>query len=195
MLYSVITSTNADEVSRKIRSDVVKHPVILSKALSRLAYLAKEDSKDSMVKELDRPKPFTQNAIQYQKANTRTLTSAIFVNKKNTYLQFMVYGGVRRKSRGRVLVPGKNLRNDRYGQLSRAKRRRILKSPKTFRVEKNGQSYLMRRIGKRTEFVASLEKQTKYKTTGYWKFHDAGLRSYDKRFNKLIIAEHRKYIK
>lgn len=195
MAYSVLATTNGPAISRQIRADAAKHPRILSNALSRLAYYGRLDAQDSMKRELDRPKPFTVKAVNYTKSNARTLRSSVFVNKNNTYLPTVVYGGIR-QNRGRILVPNRQLRTDRYGNLGRARRRNILSSPKTFVINKGGKKKLYRRTGKRRiQFVASLERSTRYKAGGYWKFHDSALRTHDRRFSRLLTLEHRKLIK
>lgn len=191
MAYSIIASSNGRAVQEQLLADASKHPQALSNALSKLAYQAKIDSVESAKKELDRPKPYTLKAIIYKKSKRTTLVSSVLINPNNEYLPTVVYGGTRR-NKGRVLVPSRKLRTDRYGNLGKARRKRILASPKTFKVTRGGKTFLMRRIGKRVEFVASLEKSTEYRKSGYWKFHDSNLRTYDRRFGGLFNAEYTK---
>lgn len=194
MSYEVLATGNGPAIARTIRRDARRHPQIMAKALSRLAYFGQHDARESMKRELDRPKPFTLNAVNYKRASVRNLESSVFVNPNNTYLHYMVYGGTRQE-RGRILVPDRALRTDRYGNLGRAKRRRIIASPNSFVVKRGGRKLLMRRVGKRLDFVASLEERASYRSGGYWKFHDSGVRAYSRRFNSLFIQEHRRAIR
>ena len=194
MAYSITIGTNGREVETRLRADADKHPAVLSAALSRLAYFARLDSQESAKKELDRPKPYTLKAINYSKSSRSTLRSSVFINKNNDYIHMVVYGGIRR-NRGRILVPDKSLRTDKYGNLSRTRRRNLLRNPKTFKVARGGKEFLMRRVGKRVKFVASLERSTKYKTKGYWNFHDSNLKTYDRRFGLLFNEQFYKMIK
>ena len=194
MTYSIIANENAAGISRQMRSDARRHPQILAKSISRLAFFGREDSKELMKRELDRPKPFTVNAVGSTRATTAKPEADVFVNKNNTYLHFMVFGGVR-QSRGRILVPDAKLRTDRYGNLSRAKRRRIVASPKTFVVNSGGRRSLVRRVRKRLEFVGGLEQRVSYKRGGYWGFFESTVRTYDRRFNKIFNQEHTKAIR
>lgn len=194
MSFSVVAHSSAENVKKLLKQDLSKGGTILSKALSRQAYYARLDEQEGMREQLDRPKRFSQNAVSYKKSTKVSLKSSVLVNPNNDYLHRMVYGGTRLPQRKRVFVPDRKLRTDASGNMSRARRRRMLGSPKAFMVKsRKGNDVLMLRQGKRLILVGSMERQTRYKGR-YWRFHDIAVKSFDKRFDRLFLAEHRKAI-
>jgi len=195
-MVAINAYSTAQAVKKRLRTDARKHPAILAEALSGVAFEGRRDLQKSMVTDLDRPTRFSQNALNYQKATTRTLTSSVLVNKSNGYLHFMVFGGVRTASqRGRVLVPAKQLRTNRHGNLSKARRRRFVSSPSTFSIRKGRKQVLMNRSGRKVTLVGALEQETKYDATGYWDFFGHGLKAFDRHFNRKYIRAFNKRIR
>ena len=194
MAYTITAQTNALEISSQVLRDARKHPQIINATLNRLAFFSRKDGQDSMKRDLDRPKRFTLNALIFSRSSVKTLRSSVFVNRNNTYLHYMVFGGLRKNERGRILVPSRALRTDAAGNLSRGRRRRLVNDPKTFVKQKGGQRMLLRRVRRRVQFVATLEQTTRYRTTGYWKFFESAENTFDSRFPALFRSEHRRFI-
>ena len=196
MAFSIVANTNSNAISARIRSDALKYPKIFSSALNSLAFHARKDEQESMRKELDRPKRFSQNAILYSKASFSNMRSSVYINPRNDYLHYMVLGGVRTPKVKRIFIPSQHLRTDASGNISRTRRRNIVKNPKTFKIRtKKGKELLMRRKSKRKlEVVANLKDRTLYRTTGYWDFYGTAIRTYDRRFNGLVVKAHDRFI-
>lgn len=112
-------------------------PFAASMALNNSMFAVRDGWKEEMLKVFDRPTPYTQNAVLYQKATKERLQAIVFIkneaskgNAPNAYLAPEVYGGARRpKAFERALqrnprtrkyfLPGLGMVNqlDQYGNI------------------------------------------------------------------------------
>ena len=172
-------------ISSNVRADVRENRRVLNSALSSLAYHARLDAQESMRRELDRPKPYTQKAVLYQRSTLNSLKSSVFINRDNEYLPRLVHTGIRYPLRKKILIPSPALRTDQYGNMSRSRRRRMLSRSNTFSIQSRGRTLLMTRIRKRLTVIGLLSDKTRYPRQ-YYDFYGSAIKTYDRRFDRLM---------
>lgn len=115
----------------------------LAKSLTRVAKEVQKAQIEEIPKLLDRPKPFTMNAIRVRAANKRNLTATVFMMDKTAwYLEPYEFGGKTKLNKGaksQVLPVKQKL--DQYGNIPRMTIGRLSKRKDIFIGEiktKNG---------------------------------------------------------
>lgn len=111
-------------------------PFATAVTLTRLAEAVKAEMPAVLERELDRPKPFTTRFSVYtQRATKSNLYSEVgFKDRQAAYLAALLAGGARKlktaeqRFLGRPIVPGPDMRLDRYGNVPKATLVRILKA-------------------------------------------------------------------
>lgn len=115
----------------------------LAKSLTRVAKEVQKAQIEEIPKQLDRPKPFTMNAIRVRAANKKNLTATVFMMDKTAwYLEPYEFGGKTKLNKGaksQVLPVTQKL--DQYGNIPRMTIGRLSKRKDIFIGEiktKNG---------------------------------------------------------
>ena len=99
-----------------------------------------------MVKQLDRPTPFTVKGVRWQGANKadfklgRLHSRVYLMPKQAEYLSFQIEGGTRTPKGTAIAVPTNNVKLNRYGNLAGGQGRikRLLAKKNTFQGTING---------------------------------------------------------
>ena len=99
-----------------------------------------------MVKQLDRPTPFTVEGVRWQGANKvdfklgRLHSRVYLMPKQAEYLSFQIEGGARTPKGTAIAVPTSNVKLNRYGNLTGGQGRikRLLAKKNTFQGTING---------------------------------------------------------
>jgi hypothetical protein len=140
--------SNVDVKGALSKLDLVARetPFAMARALTLTAQQAKEDIVTRMVFDFDRPTPYTLNSLYIKPATKADLRAQVYIKTdaaKGTpavkYLAPEVYGGARHLKRseralmfrgmlkpGMMLVPGKGVRLDQYGNISAGTIQQIL---------------------------------------------------------------------
>lgn len=111
-------------------------PFATAVTLTRLAEAVKAEMPAELERVLDRPKPFTTRTSVYAQRATKTRLYSVvgFKDRQAGYLAALLEGGARKlktseqRFLGRPIVPGPDMRLDRYGNVSKATLVRILKA-------------------------------------------------------------------
>lgn len=147
-------------------------PFATSQALNDTAFQAKKDQVIQLPKTLDSPTPFTKKGMRVKKANKRAPVATIYIeDKRNEYMKYQVAGGVRKPRNKTILVPTRNLKLNKYGNITRAQRRKLFNDKKKhFTGTPQGMAGARAGVWKRTGaggrkglvMVAEFKKQVKY---------------------------------
>lgn len=93
-------------------------PFAASLTLNDVAFDARKNEQKRMVKDLDRPTPFTVRGVQVKKASKRRLESRVLIEKKRArYLKYQIHGGTRRPKGRALVIPGRAVRLNKYGNV------------------------------------------------------------------------------
>lgn len=164
--------------------------------LTRLARMSQAHQKQEMPRDLDRPNPYTRNSMVWYAAKRNKLESGVFVKRDQAeYLSRLVNTGIaiRRPLRSMIFVPSDAERTNQYGNIGRARRRSALQSPNTFVRDRGRYKIVLQRQGRRTRFVGTMVRQTKY-AGQYWKFYDRAREHADQVLPGIWISEFDKTI-
>ncbi len=132
-----------DEVQRALRglaSDQI--PYALSRAINGTAFQVMKAERAKITSTFDRPTPFVQRGIRYEKATKQTLTARIYAAPESDKAlspnafgggrETKIYEAVMRSAGvlqpGKHAVPGSGAKLDRYGNIDRDQLAAILKS-------------------------------------------------------------------
>lgn len=121
-------------------------PFAAALGLSMTAKKVMKVEQRMMVKQLDRPTPFSVKGVRWQGANKADfklgrLHSRIYLMPKQAeYLSFQIEGGTRTPKGTAIAVPTSNVKLNRYGNLAGGQGRikRLLAKKKTFQGTING---------------------------------------------------------
>jgi hypothetical protein len=143
----ITVKTNVEQAMKGLeRLNKQQIPFAAALGLTNTAKELAEIEKRMMVKQLDRPTPFTLRGIRYQRANkadyaTGRLHSRVYImDKQAEYLRLQIEGGTR-TPRGTVLtVPTKNIKLNKYGNIPGGQGRiqKLLNRKNTFQGTING---------------------------------------------------------
>jgi hypothetical protein len=143
----ITVKTNVEQAMKGLqRLNKQQIPFTAALGLTNTAKELAEVEKRMMVKQLDRPTPFTLRGVRYQRANkadyaTGRLHSRVYImDKQAEYLRLQIEGGTR-TPRGTVLtVPTKNLKLNKYGNIPGGQGRiqKLLNRKNTFQRTING---------------------------------------------------------
>ena len=114
-----------DAVRQLRRAGERNIPMAVAQTLTGTAVKLRDVQRRAMPKYLDRPTKFTRNAFLFDKARWRDFKTGRIqarlyaMDIQGGYLKYQVFGG-RRLPKGRaIVVPGKDTKLNRYGNLSR----------------------------------------------------------------------------
>ncbi len=104
-------SANLDKVVRR------KIPGAIVRGLNKTAFEVRDGEKAALPKYIDRPTPFTLNAFATRGANTRTMTSYVYLKPiQRAYMRWQILGGYTTRPK---VVPAKTWPLNAYGNLVR----------------------------------------------------------------------------
>ena len=116
-------SSNIKKVQRGMDKAARKQiPFAIAQTLTKLAYEAMQEEKAQTPRHIDRPTPFTAKGYRYKKANKKTLTALVYVDKADTerkYMQFPIHGGTAKGKRRALVHPTANTKLNKYGNIPR----------------------------------------------------------------------------
>ena len=108
-------------------------PFAISKALNDTAFQAKDALVAQMKQKLDNPTPFTLRAVRIKKATKHKQYAYVYINDTQAeYLDNMYFGGVKTPKKKAIVVPTKDVRLNKYGNLTKNKVKNLLKNPNYF---------------------------------------------------------------
>ena len=108
-------------------------PFAISKALNDTAFQAKDALVAQMKQKLDNPTPFTLRAVRIKKATKHRQYAYVYINDTQAeYLDNMYFGGVKTPKKKAIVVPTKDIRLNKHGNLTKNKVKNLLKSPNYF---------------------------------------------------------------
>lgn len=133
---------------KRFLSDLEKKqiPFATAQTLTRLAEAVKQEMPAELERALERPKPFTtRNSMYVQRASKSKLVATVgFKDRQAAYLDALLRGGQRKlkgneqRFLGRPIVPGPDVRRDRFGNVPRQTLVSILKAAQAKRVMPDG---------------------------------------------------------
>ena len=161
-------------------------PFAAKNAIDDTLYGLQQEEKKEIVRQLDRPTPFTVKGIQYQKVKSKKdLMGLLFIpENRYKYLKFQIEGGLRRPANRAIGIGVSKLRRNKYGNLPRKRITALLSEPGTFSGEINGVAGIWKipKEGKRVKNKAP-------KLLVLW----ATTATYSKRFDYYSVGN--KYVK
>lgn len=119
-------------------------PFATATAINKVAEVVRDAERANLEKVLDKPTPFTKNAIKIKKANKATLHAVVYMQDKTaSYLAPYEFGGLNKLNSEALLKPVGAVVNQ-YGNLPRNAMKRLLGKSNVFvgkvQFKKSGQT-------------------------------------------------------
>ena len=135
-----------------------------------------------LIKDIDRPTPFTQKGFTVNKAKKTKLRGEVFIQpNRMKYLQYAIFGGTRRPNR-KVIIIGTKKRNQ-YGNTPgmRNLRNKLLNQKNVFEGEsRGGTAGIWKRTKGETQLLARYVTRANYQKR--FKFFDTARKTANARF-------------
>lgn len=117
-----------------LQSASAQLPYAIASAINSTAFQVMQAERAEIKRVFDRPTPFVQKGIRYQKATKQTLTATVYAAPKPAQSLIAEVEGGQRKTKtfeaimrnagvlpaGRYIVPGSGAKLDRYGNIDRS---------------------------------------------------------------------------
>ena len=168
-MIEISVASNIKQVRRELNAMQRKQlPFATALALTRTAQAVQRAETAQIPRKIDRPTPFTQRAIAFDRATKSRLYSVVRVKPvQAAYLGWQISGGVRRPARSATAVPAKTLKLNQYGNI-KARRRGLLRNKNRFVATINGVYGIWgrasgRRAKRRIKLIAVLAERAVYK--------------------------------
>ena len=114
-------------------------PFVISKTINDVAFATIDRNNPDGVKQKAKDTfkggatPFTVGGFRYWKSTKKNLTAYVFVESaREKYMKFQIKGGTRQPHNKTILVPTKNIKLNKFGNLTRATRNRLFDDKKKF---------------------------------------------------------------
>ena len=114
-------------------------PFVISKTINDVAFATIDRNNPDGVKQKAKDTfkggatPFTVGGFRYRKSTKKNLTAYVFVESaREKYMKFQIKGGTRQPHNKTILVPTKNIKLNKFGNLTRATRNRLFDDKKKF---------------------------------------------------------------
>lgn len=150
--FKINVETDIREAQRMLKRVGERNiPLAIAQSLTGTAVHLRKVQMRMLPKHIDRPTPFTKKGILYQRAEWKdfkrgTMFARVYVNSpQDSYLKYQVYGGTRSPPNRSNIVPGKEARVNKFGNLSRKFVRTELAKPNTYVGKINGVSGIWQR--------------------------------------------------
>lgn len=177
-------------------------PFATAQAITSTLHVARKDVTSQLIKDIDRPNPWTKRAFRVEGAKKTTLRGRLFILPDQIkYLKYQIYGGVRLpKGTALAMKPAKHmpgdLKPDKYGNITRSKQARAQLARGAFSGVVNGVAGIWmppkmtktgkRRKGSRMKLLLAYERQAVYRPR--FRFFERGQNSirvnWPREFNK-----------
>lgn len=192
--FSFNVEGNLDEFVKGSKTLQVQDiPRVIADTLTGMANDAVEDESKATLKQLDRPKPYTQRAFRAQRAYRNKFVSEVFVMRNQMkYLKNAIFGGEQEDT-----YSPRNIRLNQYGNIPGMrggdKIEKLINQPDHFVAEFNGVKGVWRRYKNRRrkpKLVIQFVERKKY--TPQFFFEDIAKRSGNKNFYPNFLASVKK---
>jgi len=114
-------------------------PFVISKTINEVAFATIDRNNPEGVKQKAKDTfeggatPFTVGGFRYRKSTKKNLTAYVFVESaREKYMKFQIKGGTRQPHNKTILVPTKNIKLNKFGNLTRATRNKLFDDKKKF---------------------------------------------------------------
>ena len=162
--------------------------------LSAHAFLSFQYQKKKIPVDIDRPNPFTQNALAYYKARPNRLESGVFAKQKQAeYLARLLGPNVRYAQKKFVFIPAGDQRTDPYGNMPSRRRRTALRG-KIHTQRKGRNRMVFRREGRDRVYLGTFAPTTRY-VRKYWRFYDHAITHFDRTWRSTYNREFNRFMK
>lgn len=117
---TIRVTSNARDLARGLNDFIQRQvPFAIAQGINRTAQRVVEAERKNLADTLERPSPFTRNAVGLRRAKKTTPTAVVYMKDITaSYLEPFETGGVH-KLPGRAFLNPKNIRLNQYGQLPR----------------------------------------------------------------------------
>ncbi|HIJ48235.1 MAG TPA: hypothetical protein HPP72_09520 [Gammaproteobacteria bacterium] len=193
-MVSIDVRSNIRDVERQLsRIQRKQVPFATAKALTLTAKDVQKAETVQLVKKLDRPTKFTQNSIAITPAKKSTLEARVFIRDiQAQYLKYQVKGGTRAGVGGKIGVPTRNKKLNKFGNIA-GRRKGLVKGKKQFIATINGISGVWLRTGgkrnKGVKLMVAFESSVNYeKRFPFYKIAQGVVASkFKKNFEKTLM--------
>jgi hypothetical protein len=114
-------------------------PFVISKTINEVAFATIDRNNPEGVKQKAKDTfeggatPFTVGGFRFRKSTKKNLTAYVFVESaREKYMKFQIKGGTRQPHNKTILVPTKNIKLNKFGNLTRATRNKLFDDKKKF---------------------------------------------------------------
>ena len=114
-------------------------PFVISKTINEVAFASIDRNNPEGVKQKAKDTfeggatPFTVGGFRFRKSTKKNLTAYVFVESaREKYMKFQIKGGTRQPHNKTILVPTKNIKLNKFGNLTRATRNKLFDDKKKF---------------------------------------------------------------
>jgi len=150
--FNINVQTDIREAQRMLKRVGERNiPLAIAQSLTATAKHLQKVQKRSLRKYLDKPTPFTEKAFGLNMAKWKdfkrgTMFARVFAHPiQSRYLEYQVYGGTRNPPKRANIVPGKETRVNKYGNLTKKYVQTQLAKPNTYVGKVNGVSGIWQR--------------------------------------------------
>jgi hypothetical protein len=114
-------------------------PFVISKTINEVAFASIDRNNPEGLKQKAKDTfeggatPFTVGGFRYRKSTKKNLTAYVFVESaREKYMKFQIKGGTRQPNNKRIIVPTKNIKLNKFGNLTKATRNKLFDDKKKF---------------------------------------------------------------
>ena len=114
-------------------------PFVMSKTINDVAFATIDRNNSSGLKQKAKDTfeggatPFTVGGFRYRKSTKKNLTAYVFIESaREKYMHFQIKGCTRQPNNKTILVPTKNIKLNKYGNLTKATRSKLFDDKKKF---------------------------------------------------------------
>ena len=114
-------------------------PFVLSKTINEVAFASIDKNNPEGLKQKAKDTfeggatAFTVGGFRFRKSTKKNLTAFVFVESaREKYMKFQIKGGTRQPNNKRIIVPTKNIKLNKFGNLTRATRNKLFDDNKKF---------------------------------------------------------------
>ena len=162
-----------------------KLPQITRSAVNNTLFGLRKEMKKQIVKKLDRPTPFTQNAFHVDRMKGKKLSGALVIRDVQAdYLKFAIDGGLRDESKLLPIPYKPNARLNKFGNIV-GKRTGLIKKKTQFIGTIKGITGVWERFNKNknVKLIIGLKETANYEG-GKFPFYRIGRKYIDSTFDK-----------
>ena len=194
----ITVKSNIEQLTKSIRGFADQIPFVTAQALTKTAIDARQAVQGAIIRDIDKPTPFTIRAPRFKAANKRNLTALVFLaDKPAEYLRYVIEGGTRNPG-ARAIAIGFGVKRNQYGNVPRKAINKALARSDTFsgRAGKHrGTSGIWQRLpGGGLKLLFLYKPKVKYKG-GQFKYYEAVEKEVKRVFNDHFTRGFKQAIK